>query len=377
MRRNTSVTTRIHQPPAPPCWFRTLFYGSFCFWVVLQAATEYYTTKCLHTYTHLPLFENEKQVDSAFLNIVAVGLLTVLLVLSFIYGILAISKLVVLASAAFLATLLILNILAVGILMSCRFTLKTGPVRNGMRIMTIYHKNASAKHWYAEMDQWAAVFPGIPSALPPGSTPAGGGPPAGPTAAAVTAAVTAAAAVSSNMAAGQGREAGNVTVAAAAGNGTRPPETGAVTSPPPADATTAGRPSPEQHAWSEEYRTMPTLGFYQNGAYCCGVESVADYATHGAQIPPSCRCKETERSDMTRPSCSVKPFAIAGDEMSAVWSRGCLRVRQGFLMDLFALRDFLAATVVFQFLVMMLGVVLGLNMPDSKGDDSDDEGGDY
>ena len=118
MNRKKSVTTRIHQPPAPPCWFRTVFYISFGAWVLLQTASEYYNSKCLHIYTHLPIFETEKQVTAAFLNIMSVGILTLCLVLTFLYGICTVSKLIVLSSSAFLCTLLILNILAVGILMS-------------------------------------------------------------------------------------------------------------------------------------------------------------------------------------------------------------------------------------------------------------------
>ena len=118
MDRKKSVTTRIHQPPAPPCWFRTAFYLSFGAWVLVQAITEYYNTKCLHIYTHLPIFDNEKQVTAAFLNVMSVGLLTVCLVLAFVYGICTVSKLIVLSSSAFLSTLLILNVLAIGMLIS-------------------------------------------------------------------------------------------------------------------------------------------------------------------------------------------------------------------------------------------------------------------
>ena len=120
MHRNVSVTTRLLRPASPPLWFRAVFYASFAVWVALQAATEYFTVTSLYTYTHLPLFESEKQVNSAFLNIVAVGLLTIFVVLTFIYGVATRSKLAVLASAAFLASLIILNVLAVGILMSSK-----------------------------------------------------------------------------------------------------------------------------------------------------------------------------------------------------------------------------------------------------------------
>ncbi|XP_043212864.1 uncharacterized protein LOC122376955 [Amphibalanus amphitrite] len=363
MDRKKSVTTRIHQPPAPPCWFRTVFYLSFGAWVLLQAATEYYTTRCLHIYTHLPIFEKEKQVTAAFLNIVSVGILTVFLVLSFIYGICTVSKLIVLSSSAFLSTLLILNILAVGILMSSHFGLDLGPLARNKRVLTIYHKNVSKEYWRGEIRAWAAYYP-LPAGG--GSTTAGPSAPSLPSTAGPTG-------TPSPRANGDPtpQPATDDTAPAASGNGTDTtggPSTGA----PAVDDL--GRRS----AWVES-RALHQLRFFQHRAFCCGIEGPADYELLNAQTPPSCVCRDEghQYGQHVRPPCTARAHTLANGTVSAVWRTGCLQVKRELMDGLVSLRDMLAATVALQAAVMALGLVLGLNMPSSLSDDSDDEGGDY
>ncbi|XP_043226753.1 uncharacterized protein LOC122383934 [Amphibalanus amphitrite] len=292
MHRNVSVTTHLLHPVSPPLWFRAVFYAAFAAWVALQAATEYFTITSLYTYTHLPLFESEKQVNSAFLNIVAVGLLTVFVVLTFIYGVVAKSKLAVLASAAFLASLIILNVLAVGILMSSKFSLNTGPSKFGQRVLTIYHPNVSAAHWSSELDQWAAAYPARPE-------------------------------------------------------------------PPPADPQ-AG-----------QQRLLHLLDYFQQQGGCCGVLSYRDYAARGALLATSCRCLPSGHGRL-RPQCTGSAHLLADGSRAPLWSRGCQLVTDDFLRDLFYLRDLLISTVVFQVLVLLLGIVLGLNTPiKAELDDAD------
>lgn len=110
------------------------------------------------------------------------------------------------------------------------------------------------------------------------------------------------------------------------------------------------------------------LDFFQRKGGCCGVNSHGDYERYGAAIASSCRCLE-EAHGRLQPDCTTERWPLVDGTTAPLWSRGCQPVVQGFLVDLYYLRDLLASTVVFQLLVFLLGVILGLNTPPAVDDD--------
>ena len=118
------------------------------------------------------------------------------------------------------------------------------------------------------------------------------------------------------------------------------------------------------------------LDYFQRQGGCCGVRSPRDYAARGALVATSCRCLLAGHGRL-RPQCTGRQHALADGSRAPLWSRGCQSVTDDFLRHLYYLRDLLVSTVVFQLLVLLLGVVLGLNTPvkaEPDGADSDSDG---
>ena len=154
----------------------------------------------------------------------------------------------------------------------------------GRRVLSIYHQNVSAAHWYTELDQWSAAYP----------------------------------------------------------------------------ART--EPAPGADPRAAQQQLLYLLDYFQRHGGCCGVRSYEDYASRGALVASSCRCLLTVHGRL-RPQCTRQPHLLADGTHAPLWSRGCQQVTEDFLGDLFYLRDLLVSTVVFQLLVLLLGIVLGLNTP--------------
>ena len=234
-----------------------------------------------------------------------------------------------------------------------QFALAMGPMARNKRVLTIYHQNVSRENWQREMRLWAVQFP----LGGPGSTT--GRPTTGP-----GTTVTAAPAT--------GQATDGVTPAIRSDNSSDLTPAPGSTDSPPTDTLH------HRSVWAES-RALHMLRFFQHRAYCCGVEDPRDYEALGAQTPPSCICREDghQFGQQRRPPCTARPHTLANGTVSAVWGTGCLQVKRELLDNLSFLQNMLMATAALQAVVMALGVVLGLNMPSSLSDDSDDEEGDY
>ena len=237
-------------------------------------------------------------------------------------------------------------------------------------MLTIYHKNVSKEYWQGEMRAWAALYP-LPKEV--GTTV--GLPIAG-------IGTDTAVIVTSTSPTPAGRAEGDAMTPAPTANGTAAAISGNATGATGGNGTdgasTGGPPTDNRAAWVES-RTLHQLRFFQHRAFCCGVDGPADYELLSAQTPPTCICRDEghQYGQQVRPPCTAKAHTLANGSVSAVWRTGCLQVKQELMDGLISLRDMLVATVALQAAVMALGLVLGLNMPSSLSDDSDDEGGDY
>lgn len=117
---------------------------------------------------------------------------------------------------------------------------------------------------------------------------------------------------------------------------------------------------------------LSVLGFTQQGAYCCGVNSVEDYTRRRAPPPSSCRCRVLEEGK-TQPACSEELYPLVTGALERVWQQGCQAVVAQFLYDLTTLQEVLVMTAILQLMVMLLTMLLAHNMPDAKDDEDDDD----
>ena len=241
-----------------------------------------------------------------------------------------------------------------------QFGIDTGPLARNKRVLTMFHKNVTKEHWQSEIRVWAVQYPlgGARSTTAASWT-------TGPAAAAAEDGATPAARA--------------VTVTG----------TGPTAAPNLAGSSSSGTASPtftslspdhrrRRSGWVES-RTLRLLRFFQRRAFCCGVEGPRDYAALGAQMPLSCVCRDDghQYGQQVRPPCTAQAHTLANGTVSAVWQTGCLQVKRELMTNLGYLCNLMMATVALQAAVMALGLVLGLNMPSSLSDDSDDEGDDY
>lgn len=365
------MTTRIHDPPAPPLWFRVLMYTTGVVWLFFQAITLVYNFSALHPYAHLNLFDSvhEKQVDAVFANVMVISLLTVGLIVGYAYGLLTGSKLTIMACTAFTSTLFILNIICIAILFTSHMMLNHGKFSHGIRQLTIFHKNMTDAHLMKEIEAYAKEFPLEGDSITPASNislPMSTVPP-------------------NSQANGSAYDNGGNQTTKMHQNTTEMPSgilplgrqgSGSEAVTPYIDVLEVDTPDPKEqmHNWyvHEESQVLYTLSFVQESAFCCGVSGYEDYEKHNAKMPYSCACN-LNTSARIHADCAQKPYDFVSGDHGTIWLRPCSQVITQFLKDFNNLRFMLAATAAAQFVAVILSAILGLNMPEPKESEDNDE----